>query len=143
MDDLYTDKVIGLAGNIARVGELDSPDITHRKTSKLCGSWIEIDMKLADGAVCDCAIRLEACAIGQAAASVLTGHIIGARPEEVIDARDALAGMLKGGPAPEGRFAELAHLQGVANYPQRHDSAMIAFSAAAEAMRTMAAETAA
>ena len=44
--------------------------------------------------------------------------------------------MLKsGGPAPEGRFADLALLAPVKDYPARHTSTLLAFEAAAEAVR--------
>ncbi|MBA4800878.1 MAG: iron-sulfur cluster assembly scaffold protein [Euryhalocaulis sp.] len=142
-DDLYNDKVIALAGNIPRVGELDAPDVTTRKTSKLCGSWLEIDLAFEGGAVSDCALRLQACALGQAAAAILTGNIIGATPDEIVGARDALKAMLKdGGAPPEGRFADLALLQAVAEYPARQDSTMLAFNAAAEAVESARVEAA-
>lgn len=136
-DDLYNDKVIALAGNIPRVGELDSPDVTVRKTSKLCGSWLEIDLAFESGAICDCALRLQACALGQAAAAILAESIIGATADEVTAARDALKAMLKdGGEPPAGRFADLALLKAVADYPARQDSTMLAFNAAAEAVES-------
>lgn len=136
-DELYNDKVIALAGNIPRIGALDSPDTTARKASKLCGSWLEIDLAFEDGAVSDCALRLQACALGQAAASILARNIVGASPDEILKARDALKAMLKsGGEPPAGRFAELALLKSVAEYPARHDSTMLAFSAAAEAAQS-------
>ncbi len=133
--NLYNDRVIALAGNIPLIGELDTPDVTVRKASKLCGSWLEIDLKLDGDTVSDCALRLQACALGQAAAAILAENIVGASRAEIVEARDALKAMLKeGGEAPEGRFAELALLKPVAGYPQRHDSTMLAFNAAAEAV---------
>ena len=50
--------------------------------------------------------------------------------------RDALRAMLKqGAPPPEGRFADLAVLAPVKDYPPRHASTMLAFEATAEAVR--------
>ena len=44
--------------------------------------------------------------------------------------------MLKtGGPPPEGRFADLVVLEPVKDYPARHASTLLAFEAAAEAVR--------
>jgi NifU-like protein involved in Fe-S cluster formation len=44
--------------------------------------------------------------------------------------------MLKeGAEPPQGEFWELRHLQPVHDYPPRHASTMLAFEAAAEAMR--------
>jgi NifU-like protein involved in Fe-S cluster formation len=50
--------------------------------------------------------------------------------------------MLKeGGPPPEGRFADLAMLAPVKDYPPRHASTMLAFEATAEACRKAVAAT--
>jgi NifU-like protein involved in Fe-S cluster formation len=69
-------------------------------------------------------------------------HAIGASVEEIESARAALRAMLKqGGPAPEGRFADLAMLAPVKDYPPRHVSTMLAFEATAEACRLALART--
>ena len=102
--------------------------------STLCGSWLEIDLRIAEGVVSECALRVQACALGQGSAAILQGSIIGASLPELIAARDALRAMLKdGGEAPTGRFAKLALLAGVAKYPARHTSTMLAFDAAVAA----------
>jgi NifU-like protein involved in Fe-S cluster formation len=45
--------------------------------------------------------------------------------------------MLKAaGAAPQGRFAQLKLLLGVADYPARHASTLLAFEAAVEAVET-------
>jgi NifU-like protein involved in Fe-S cluster formation len=135
MDDaLYSLDLLTLAAGIPRLGALESPGATSRKVSKLCGSWLELDVDVQDGRVCDAAVRLQACALGQAAAAVLMRDIVGATPAELEAARDALRTMLKdGGPAPAGRFAGLSALAEVRNYPQRHASILLAFEAAADA----------
>jgi len=110
------------------------PDGTARKVSKLCGSWLEIDLRLEESVVAECALRVQACALGQASAAILKDAIIGASLSELIEARDHLRSMLKDdGEAPTGRFSKLALLQGVANYPARHTSTLLAFEAAVAA----------
>ena len=122
IDDLYSAKLLKLAANLPRAGRLSAPDATSEKVSKLCGSRVTVDVK--------------ACALGQAAASVLGQHVIGASLAELEAARDAFRAMLKsGGPAPEGRFADLALLAPVKDYPARHTSTLLAFEAAAEAVK--------
>jgi NifU-like protein involved in Fe-S cluster formation len=50
--------------------------------------------------------------------------------------------MLKtGGPAPDGRFADLALLGPVKDYPARHASTMLAFEAVTEAVNAAMART--
>lgn len=137
IDDLYSAKILGLAADLPRLGRLAEPDASSTKVSKLCGSTITVDVKIEDGVVSDFAQDVRACALGQAAAAVLGEHVIGATPQEIEVARDALRAMLKAdGPAPEGRFSELSVLAPVKDYPARHTSTLLAFEAAAEAART-------
>lgn len=136
IDDLYSAKLLRLAAEMPRAGRLAEPDATSEKVSKLCGSRVVVDVKVEDGRVTDFAQDVKACALGQAAASVLGAHVIGASLPELEATRDAFRSMLKaGGPAPEGRFGDLALLAPVKDYPARHTSTLLAFEAAAEAVR--------
>jgi NifU-like protein involved in Fe-S cluster formation len=135
MDDLYHPRILELAADIPHVGRLENPDGAATKVSRVCGSVVTVELKLADGIVSEIAVHPKACALGQAATGVLAMHAIGATPSEIRDARDALRAMLKeGGPPPPGRFWELRHLEGVRDYPPRHASTMLAFDAAVEAL---------
>jgi NifU-like protein involved in Fe-S cluster formation len=103
---------------------------------------VTVDVKVDGDQVADFAQEVKACALGQAAASVLGAHVEGATAEELERARDQFRAMLKeGAPAPEGRFAELAMLAPVKDYPARHASTLLAFEAAAEAARRACART--
>ncbi len=136
IDDLYSDRILALAANMPRAGRLDAPDASSEKTAKLCGSKVTVDVRVKDGRIVDFAQDVRACALGQASAAVLGANVIGADAEEIALARDALSAMLKqGGPAPQGRFADLAVLELVKDYPARHASTLLAFEAAAEAAR--------
>jgi NifU-like protein involved in Fe-S cluster formation len=142
IDDLYSAQVLKLAANLPRSGRLSAPDASAEKVSKLCGSRVLVGLVMRDGRVADFAQEVKSCALGQAAASVLGAHVIGATPDELEIARDQFRAMLKeGGPAPEGRFAELALLAAVKDYPARHTSTLLAFEAAAEAARKACART--
>lgn len=135
MDDLYHPRILELAADMPNVGRLDAPDGASTKVSRVCGSVVTVELKLADGKVSDIAVHPKACALGQAATGVLAMHAIGATPAEIRAARDGLRAMLKeGAPAPSGRFWELRHLEGVKDYPARHASTMLAFDAAVEAL---------
>ena len=136
IDDLYSAKVLTLAANMPHAGRLAAPQASCEKVSKLCGSRVLVDLSLNDGRVSAFAQDVKACALGQAAAAVLGAHVMGAQVAEIEQARDALKAMLKtGGAAPQGRFADLAILEVVKDYPARHASTMLAFEAAAEAGR--------
>ena len=137
--ELYHNRVLELAANIPHVGRLEDADASVEKLSRVCGSIVRVDVKLSeDGETVEAvAVDPRACALGQAATAILSEQIVGATVEEVFAARDALRAMLKdGAEPPKGRFAELRHLQGVADYPPRHTSTMLAFEAACEAIET-------
>jgi len=136
IDDLYSARILTLAANMPRAGRLAAPDASSTKVAKLCGSTITVDVALRNNLVADFAQEVRACALGQAAAAVLGAHVIGADLAQIEMARDALRAMLKAnGPAPQGRFAELAVLAPVKDYPARHASTLLAFEAAVEAVR--------
>jgi len=136
IDDLYSAKILKLAADMPRAGRLTAPDASSEKIAKLCGSKVTVDVKVEDGVVTDFAQDVRACALGQASAAVLGAHVVGASTREIELARDALSAMLKAdGPHPTGRFAELAVLEVVKDYPARHASTLLAFEATVEAVR--------
>jgi len=132
--ELYNTEILSLSATLKNE-TLDAPQGSARKVSKLCGSWVEIDVNLEDGVVSEAALRVQACALGQASAAILKAQIIGSDLDALTQARDDLRDMLKsaGGP-PEGRFAQLKLLLGVADYPARHASTLLAFDAAVAAV---------
>ncbi|TGY90502.1 iron-sulfur cluster assembly scaffold protein [Marinicauda algicola] len=131
----YSSEVLQLAADIPRIGRLPAPHASARKVSRLCGSSLDLDLCVEDGRISDLALELEACALGQAAASVLARDGVGATPAEIRAAREALKAMLKEGRSfPEGRFAALAALAPAKDYPARHGSVMLAFDAACAAL---------
>lgn len=138
MSDLYHNRVLELAANIPNVGQLQNAHGSSEKVSRVCGSTVRVDVRLsADGEkIEEIAVDPKACALGQASTAILSENAIGATPQEIMDAHDALREMLKdGAEPPSGRFWELRHLAGVADYPQRHTSTMLAFSAAVAAIQ--------
>jgi NifU-like protein involved in Fe-S cluster formation len=95
-----------------------------------------VDVVVRDGRVADFAQEVKACALGQAAASILGAHVVGATLDELELARDQFRAMLKDGASPpDGRFSDLSMLLPVKDYPARHASTLLAFEATAEAVR--------
>ncbi|MFW6300164.1 MAG: iron-sulfur cluster assembly scaffold protein [Oceanicaulis sp.] len=136
MTDVYTPDLLQLAVDIPHAERLPSPQASATKVSRICGSELTLDLMFdAEGRIADLGMDVSACALGQASASVFAKNAIGAARGEIEAARDALKAMLQaGGPAPEGRFAELKVLQPAASYRQRHGSILLAFDAACAAM---------
>ncbi len=135
--ELYHNRVLELAADIPHVGALADAEGSSLKVSRVCGSTVQVDVKLdAEGRIAAIAVDPKACALGQAATSILARHAIGRSLAEMEAARDALKAMLKdGAEPPQGEFWELRHLQPVREYPPRHTSTMLAFEAVVEAMK--------
>ncbi|MFD0915563.1 iron-sulfur cluster assembly scaffold protein [Pseudahrensia aquimaris] len=135
IDAVYNSKLLEFAGNIPRIGRLDAPDGSAKAHSKLCGSTVSVDVMTDGERVTDYAHDVKACALGQAAASILAANVIGATMDELVQGREELRAMLKeDGGAPTGRFAELEFLSPVKEYRARHASTMLAYDAVVQAM---------
>lgn len=135
IDDVYNAKILGFAGNIARIGRLDHPDATAKAHSKLCGSTVTVDLSMEDGVVTDFAHDVKACALGQASSSIMARHVVGATADELRSVRQTMQKMLKeNGPPPEGRFADLKYLEPVRDYKARHASTMLTFDAVVDCL---------
>jgi NifU-like protein involved in Fe-S cluster formation len=135
LDAIYNAKIMELAAGIPPAGRLDTPDATATAHSKLCGSTITVDVTMAGDHVEGYAQTVKACLLGQASASVVAQHIVGASAAEIREAGRAMRAMLKaGGPPPEGRFADLAALAPVRDHKARHASTLLVFDAVERAL---------
>jgi NifU-like protein involved in Fe-S cluster formation len=134
-DAIYTARILELAADIPRLGRLAAPDASASARSPVCGSKVTVDLNLSGGRVADFAHDVRACALGQAASSLMARHIVGAAPKSLIALRDTVRRMLKeNGPPPEGEWAEFAVLAPVRNLPSRHAATLLTFDAVAEAL---------
>lgn len=148
LDDIYNRRILQLAGDIPRVGRLDAPDASATAHSRLCGSTVTVDLKMDGDVVTDFAHDVQACALGQASSSIMARNVVGSTAEELRAVRARMLGMLKDwGPAPSGKWADLAVLEPVREYKARHASTMLTFDAVVQAIdeieRRRAAEAAA
>lgn len=144
IDDVYNSKLLQFAGNIDRVGALESPDASAKAVSKLCGSTVSIDLKMDDGKVSDYAQQVKACALGQATSSIVAQNIIGAAGDEIRLAHKQMTAMLKeDGEPPSGRFEDLKYLRPVKDYKARHASTLLVLDALVDALDQIAQKQAA
>ncbi|MFM2355635.1 MAG: hypothetical protein RLZZ528_1371 [Pseudomonadota bacterium] len=132
---LYSQRILALAADIPHTERLDAPDASVRRRSPLCGSTVTVDVKVTDGRISAFGQDVKACALGQAAASVVGAAATGRTLAEVEKARDELRAMLKdNGPAPSAPFDGLEVLLPARDYRNRHASIMLAIEATAEAL---------
>lgn len=127
---LYSDKIIEIAGALPVFDRLDNPDVTVRKTSRVCGSAVTVDLQVRNGVVTGYAHDVSACALGQTSCSIVGRHIQGATTQELRHLKDDVEAMLKtGGAPPSGRWDEIKYLQPVREYSARHASTLLVFDA--------------
>ena len=135
LNDVYNAKILDLAGNIPRLGRLDSPDASATAHSKLCGSTVTVDLKMNGPVVGDFAHDVKACALGQASSSIMARHVVGAKPAELRELRETVRKMLKeNGAPPSGKWADIAVLEPVRDYKARHASTLLTFDAVVSAL---------
>lgn len=132
---LYSGRILAMAAEMPRVGRLQTPHATVMRRSPLCGSTVTVDVAIEDGRVADYGQDVKACALGQAAASVVGANALGRTRAEVEAARDALRAMLKeSGPVPDAPWDGFEVLQPARDYRNRHASILLAIEALAEAL---------
>ena len=136
---LYSARILDLAAEIPHLGRLDAPDASVKRRSPLCGSTVTVDLRVEGGKIAEFAQDVKACALGQAAASVVGAAAIGCTREQIETARDQLKAMLKSeSSAPEAPFDGLDVLLPARDYKNRHASILLTLEATAEAMDKIA-----
>ena len=135
LSDLYSDRILEIAGNQPIPGRLADADASARKVSRICGSTIEVDIKLRDGVIVGYGHEISACALGQTSAAIVATNIVGTPAAEFRAVRQQMTEMLKAdGRPPTGKWDDLKYLEPVRDYRPRHTSTLLVFEAVAEAL---------
>ena len=135
LSDLYSQKILDLAGNALQPGRLADADASARKVSRVCGSVIEVDIRVRDGVITGYGHEISACALGQTSAAVVAREILGTPVAEFRQVREQMHAMLKdSGAPPTGKWSDLRYLEPVRDYRARHMSTLLVFDAVVEAM---------
>jgi NifU-like protein involved in Fe-S cluster formation len=140
---LYSQRILALAADIPHAERLTAPTASAKRRSPLCGSTVTVDVVVEDGRIADFGQEVKACALGQAAASVVGANAIGRSRAEIERARDELRAMLKeDGPVPAPPFEGLEVVLPARDYKNRHASILLSLEATAEAMQAAEAKAA-
>jgi NifU-like protein involved in Fe-S cluster formation len=135
---LYNRDILALA--VATAEYLPLPEARHHASLRapLCGSRILLDLDTDDaGLVTAVGMHVEACALGQASASLLARHAAGKGLDDIRAARAAIAGWFGGeGERPDWPGFDL--LAPAKDYPARHGAILLPFDAAIAALEPQA-----
>lgn len=136
LSDLYSEKILEIAGNQPIPGRLADSHATARRVSRVCGSMIEVDVKVESGVITGYGHEVQACALGQTSAAIVATHVIGTPAAEFRRVRDEMTAMLKadGGPPSGDRWSDLQYLEPVRDYRPRHTSTLLVFDAVCDAL---------
>jgi NifU-like protein involved in Fe-S cluster formation len=136
LSDLYSEKILEIAGNQPIPGRLANADASARRVSRVCGSIIEVDVKVEGGIITGYGHEIQACALGQTSAAIVATHVVGTPAAEFRRVRDEMTAMLKSDGAPPSgeRWADLKYLEPVRDYRPRHTSTLLVFDAVCDAL---------
>jgi NifU-like protein involved in Fe-S cluster formation len=144
LSDLYSEKILDIAGNQPMPGRLADAHASARRVSRVCGSVIEVDIRVEQGVITGYGHDVQACALGQTSAAIVATHVVGTPATEFRRLRDEMTAMLKAdGPPPAGeRWGDLKYLEPVREYRPRHTSTLLVFDAVCDALDKLDAGTA-
>ncbi|WP_456390904.1 iron-sulfur cluster assembly scaffold protein [Profundibacter sp.] len=132
---LYSGRILALAADIPLTDRLQNPQASVKERAPLCGSTVTVDVNMDKGLITGFGQDVKACALGQAAASVVASNIIGCTPAQICKARDQLSAMLRnGGPVPDAPFDALEVLEPARSYKNRHASILLSLEATVKAI---------
>lgn len=78
-DEIYRELIIELYRNPPNAGRIAGADYRGAAANATCGDEVEIFLKVKDGVVSEAKFAGSGCAISQASASLLAGHVKGRR----------------------------------------------------------------
>lgn len=132
---LYSGHILELAADIPLTDRLKDPQASVKERAPLCGSTVTVDVNLEHGKISGFGQDVKACALGQAAASVVARQIIGRTTAEIFKARAQLWAMLRSdGPVPDAPFDGLKVLEPARDFKNRHDSILLTLEAITKAI---------
>lgn len=136
MISLYTPRILRLAAGAADHPPIDNADARVRMRTPVCGSVIVLDLEL-DGAgrVGRVGYDVQACAVGQAAATIFAASAPGRTLDDLLAIDEELGRWLAGGQLAPPDWPDIDALIPARDTPARHAAIMLAFNAGARAAR--------
>lgn len=127
---LYNRQILMLAVENAHYPPLPDARFHGMLRSMVCGSQISLDVQLdAAARISAIGMQVQACALGQASASLFARHAKGLDHSQLRAARDQLLGWLQG-EDDDPAWPDFEILAAVKDYPARHSAVMLPFDVA-------------
>lgn len=141
---LYNSRILRLAAATAEAARLPAPQGSATKVSPVCGSKVTADIDLdAGGRIARHGQEVRACALGQAAATLVGDSIVGQDRAALAAARAELADWLAGTRDAPPAWPGMEVFAPARSHRARHPSILLALDAAIAAADAAASVTAA
>jgi NifU-like protein involved in Fe-S cluster formation len=127
---LYNREILRLAASLLPDDRLENPDGTAEVRSPLCGSRITANVEIgADGVIAALALRANACALGQASASIVRSNAAGMSAAEITQIRQSVVDCLNGTGSMPAIWPPLNMLAVARDYRSRHAAILLPYDA--------------
>jgi NifU-like protein involved in Fe-S cluster formation len=132
---LYNTRILRLAAETANAARLDAPQASATKVSPVCGSKVTVDLDLDHaGRISRFGEEVRACALGQAAATLVAANILGKSRADLAAARTELADWLAGRSDAAPGWPGMDVFAPARPHRARHPSILLTFDAAIAAV---------
>lgn len=131
---LYTPELLALTLELAQWPAMENLPLHGEARAATCGSTLALDLDLDDaGRIATLGLRVRACAVGQAAATLFARHAKGCDLATLQSVHDRIEGWLDGeGPLPD--WPGLAMLEPARQFPARHGAILLPWKSAIAAL---------
>jgi NifU-like protein involved in Fe-S cluster formation len=127
---LYTTEILRLAASLSPSTRLSEAHGTGEKRSTTCGSHVRTEVIMdEDGCVAEIAQQVQACAFGQASASLLDRSARGKTRDQIAEARKDFAAWLIGEQDEPGPWPGMIALEPARPKRARHAAMLLPFDA--------------
>lgn len=135
LESIYQEVILKHTRQSRFRGELERPDVVIPMRNPVCGDDILLQMTVRDGRIEEIRFTGHGCAISQAAASMMSEHVVGRSFDEVHVVAERFREMVHGSEeaARDRTLGDLRALAGVSKLPRRAKCAMLAWDALSEA----------
>ena len=131
---LYTTEILRLAASLPEPRELERVDGQSEQRSPTCGSVVRTEVELDEGCITGISQSIQACAFGQASATLLAKGALGRTKRDMAAALDDLKAWLDGDREDPGAFPGLVALAPARSRKSRHGAILLPFRALLAAM---------
>lgn len=127
---LYSSQMLALAVELAQYQSIPEARYYGEARSATCGSTLAISF---DEGIERLGLKVTACAVGQASATIFARHSKGKTEAEIAASSNAIAAWL-GGDAPLPEWPDLHLIAPASDYPARHGAILLPWKAALAAL---------